>query len=45
MLFKFLGIYLILDGFFSMILVIDKHWKWQLARLLRMFVGLIIFLY
>jgi len=38
----FLGLWLILDGFFSMILVVDKHWKWQLARLIRIGIGIVV---
>jgi len=37
-----LGIYLVLDGLFSLIFVSDKNWKWQIARILRILVGLVI---
>jgi len=40
---KFLGLWLMTDGFLSLILVVDKHWKWQMARIFRIFIGLVIF--
>ena len=39
-----LGLWLVADGIFSMVLVIDKHWKWQLARLIRTGIGVILIL-
>lgn len=39
MLLKFFAVWLIADGIASMILVIDKHWKWQLARFIRTGIG------
>jgi len=39
-----LGLWLVLDGFLSMILVVDKYWLWQLARLIRIGIGVMIIL-
>jgi len=44
MLTKFLGLWLMADGFFSLLLVYDKKWSWQLARVLRMFVGMLVWM-
>jgi hypothetical protein len=37
-----IGLYLISDGFFSLVLVSDKHWLWQVARIIRMIAGIIL---
>jgi hypothetical protein len=37
-----IGLYLISDGFFSLVLVSDKHWLWQVARIFRMIAGIIL---
>ena len=39
MLHKFFGLVLILDGVLSLFLPMDKHWKWQLGRLIRIGIG------
>ena len=35
-----LGVWLALDGLFSLILVYDKYWLWQYARVLRVLIGI-----
>lgn len=42
---KIFGLYLALDGLFSMILVKDKRPLWQLARQARMMIGIYLLLY
>jgi len=39
-----LGLWLVLDGFLSMILVVDKYWLWQIVRLFRIMIGITIIL-
>jgi len=36
------GLWCIADGIFSMIFVSDLRWKWQLARTIRIIVGVFI---
>jgi hypothetical protein len=39
---RVIGIILMADGFFSMILVEDKRFLWQVARFIRLIFGFII---
>lgn len=42
MLHKIFGIVLIVDGISSLILPIDKHWRWQVGRCIRIFIGIML---
>ena len=44
MLYKILGIVLIIDGSLSLILPIDKHFLWQFGRVIRIFIGVCLIL-
>ena len=40
MIFKIFGIILIIDGILSLFLPLDKHWKWQIGRIIRILIGI-----
>ena len=42
MVLKVIGIWLVLDGGFSLVLCSDKVWKYQLARAIRAIFGLVL---
>jgi len=44
MLYKMLGVWLMADGIASLLLVADKKVLWQLARLIRVGVGIAVFM-
>ena len=43
MLFKIIGVWLFFDGFFSLFVCSDKKINYQLARVIRAIIGIVLF--